>query len=45
MKTIYTERRKIPELKERDSLLENQNVINLKNQIEKNTNPKDECEC
>ena len=45
LQTIYTERRKIPELKERDSLLENQNVINLKNQIEKNTNPKDECEC
>ena len=45
LQTIYTERRKIPELKERDSLLDNQNVINLKNQIEKNTNSNNECDC
>ena len=46
LQTIYTERRKIPELKERDSLLENQNIINLKNnQKEKNTDTNTECEC
>ena len=47
LQTIYTERRKIPELKERDQILESQNIINLKNQKEKNKNetPNDECEC
>ena len=45
LQTIYTERRKIPELKERDSLLENQSIINLKNQKEKNTDTNTECEC
>ena len=45
LQTIYTERRKIPELKERDSMLENQSIINLKNQKEKNTNSNTECEC
>ena len=38
LQTIYTERRKIPELKERDQILESQNIINLKNQKEKNKN-------
>ena len=45
LQTIYTERRKIPELKERDSILENQNVINLKEQRERNVNSDDNCEC
>ena len=45
LQTIYTERRKIPELKERDKILENQNVINLKDKIEKNQNSNDDCEC
>ena len=45
LQTIYTERRKIPELKERDSLLETGNIISLKNQTEKNKNTKDDCEC
>ena len=38
LQTIYTERRKIPQLKERDSLLENQNIINLTNQRDVNGN-------
>ena len=45
LQTIYTERRKIPELKERDKILENQNVINLKDRKEKNQNTNDDCEC
>jgi len=47
LQTIYTERRKIPELKERDQILESQNIINLKNQKERNKNEtsNDECEC
>ena len=45
LQTIYTERRKIPELKERDKVLENQNVINLKNKSERNQNTNDDCEC
>jgi Rab family protein len=48
LQTIYTERRKIPELKERDNILESQNVINLKNQTERNQrnqSSNDECEC
>ena len=50
LQTIYTERRKIPELKERDSLLENQNIINLRNQRDINANANsnnsnNECEC
>ena len=47
LQTIYTERRKIPELKERDQILESQNIINLKNQKERNNNEtsNDECEC
>ena len=47
LQTIYTERRKIPELKERDKILESQNIINLKNQKERNKNEtsNDECEC
>ena len=46
LQTIYTERRKIPELKERDNMLESQNVINLKNQRKRNQeNTNEECEC
>ena len=49
LQTIYTERRKIPELKERDNMLESQNVINLKNQRKINQgntyNINEECEC
>ena len=45
LQTIYTERRKIPELKERDKMLENQNIINLKDKKEKNQNMNDDCEC
>ena len=45
LQTIYTERRKIPELKERDKMLENQNIINLKDKKEKNQNINDDCEC
>ena len=47
LQTIYTERRKIPELKERDQILESQNIINLKNQKERNKNEtsNDECKC
>ena len=46
LQTIYTERRKIPELKERDQMLENQNIINLKdNRKEKNQSVNDDCEC
>jgi len=44
LQTIYTERRKIPELNERDTLLESQNIY-LKSQKEKNKNQNDECEC
>ena len=45
LQTIYTERRKIPELKERDSLLENQNIVNLVGKKDKSSNSNDECEC
>ena len=45
LQTIYTERRKIPELKERDSLLENQNIVNLVGNKDKSSNSNDECEC
>ena len=45
LQTIYTERRKIPELKERDKLLENQNIVNLVEKKDKISNSNDECEC
>ena len=47
LQTIYTERRKIPELKERDQLLDSQNVINLKDKKARNENEtsNEECEC
>ena len=46
LQTIYTERRKIPELKERDKILESQNVINLQNKMNKSQNSNDDdCEC
>ena len=47
LQTIYTERRKIPELKERDQMFESQNVINLKDKKGKyeNNNSNEECEC
>ena len=45
LQTIYTERRKIPELKERDKMLENQNIINLNDKKERNQNINDDCEC
>ena len=46
LQTIYTERRKIPELKERDKILESQNVINLKDKMNKEQNSnEDDCEC
>ena len=45
LQTIYTERRKIPELKERDSLLENQNIVNLVEKKDKSSSSNDECEC
>ena len=45
LQTIYTERRKIPELKERDNLLENQNIVNLVEKKDKSSNSNDECEC
>ena len=45
LQTIYTERRKIPELKERDKLLENQNIVNLVEKKERSSNSIDECEC
>ena len=44
LQTIYTERRKIPELNERDTLQVSQNIY-LKSQKEKNKNQNDECEC
>jgi Rab family protein len=46
LQTIYTERRKIPELNERDAMLESQNIY-LKSQKEKNQNQNqnNECEC
>ena len=43
MQTIYTERRKIPDFRERDNELDNNMSINLNNQNEKNF-VKDECE-
>ena len=47
LQTIYTERRKIPELKERDQMLESQNVINLKDKKMRNEKEasNEECEC
>ena len=45
LQTIYTERRKIPELKERDNLLENQNIVNLIEKKDKSSSSNDECEC
>ena len=45
LQTIYTERRKIPELKERDNLLENQNIVNLVEKKDKSSSSNDECEC
>ena len=44
MQTIYTERRKIPDFRERDNELDNNMSINLNNQNKKNF-VKDECEC
>ena len=45
LQTIYTERRKIPELKERDNLLENQNIVNLIEKKDKGSSSNDKCEC
>ena len=48
LQTIYTERRKIPELKERDNLLQNQNLINLNKQNANHCNDNsvlNSCEC
>ena len=43
LQTIYTERRKIPLLNDRDNLLDNH--INLNNQKDKRKNQDEECEC
>ena len=48
LQTIYTERRKIPELKERDNLLQSQNLINLNKQNANQYNDNsvlNSCEC
>ena len=44
MQTIYTERRKIPDFRERDNELDNNMSINLNKKNKKNF-VKDECEC
>jgi len=44
LQTIYTERRKIPELKDRDSSLENQK-ISLKRENNQNNNSNEYCDC
>ena len=45
MQTIYTERRKIPDFKERDEELEKQKGINLREQKGSNFVSNDDCEC
>ena len=45
MQTIYTERRKIPDLKERDKELDNFNSINLNDKKTKNFVSDSDCEC
>ena len=45
MQTIYTERRKIPDFKERDKELDNLMSINLTDKRTKNIIPDNECEC
>ena len=45
MQTIYTERRKIPDFRERDDELDNQKSINLRDKKEKNFVSNDNCEC
>ncbi len=45
MQTIYTERRKIPDFKERDKELDNLTSINLRDKKNKNFVQDNECEC
>ena len=45
MQTIYTERRKIPDFKERDKELDNLTSINLKDKNQKNFLSENDCEC
>ena len=45
MQTIYTERRKIPDFKERDKELDNLTSINLKDKNQKNFISENDCEC
>ena len=45
MQTIYTERRKIPDFKERDKELDDFNTINLKEKNIKNFGSENDCEC
>ena len=45
MQTIYTERRKIPDFKERDKELDNLTSINLRDNKNKNFVQDNECEC
>ena len=45
MQTIYTERRKIPDFKERDKELDNLTSINLKDKNQKNFMSENDCEC
>ena len=45
MQTIYTERRKIPDFKERDKELNNLTSINLRDKKNKNFVQDNECEC
>ena len=45
MQTIYTERRKIPDFKERDKELDNLTRINLKDKNQKNFLSENDCEC
>jgi len=45
MQTIYTERRKIPDFKERDKELDNLTSINLRGEKNKNFVQDNECEC
>ena len=45
MQTIYTERRKIPDFKERDQEIDNMNSINLRDKGTKIFNSDNDCEC
>ena len=45
MQTIYTERRKIPDFKERDQEIDNMNSINLRDKGTKTFNSDNDCEC